>query len=249
MNVKGHIRSKKLKNGKVSYQIIVETDIRKFDGKRNRFYKTVHTNKKQAEKELRNMIAEVENGTFIKPDTSTLRDFLNEWMNTYVIPKINKTTYEGYQNIINRNINPILGNIPIADLTPIMVQKWVNQISEKSPSKGIKLKPNSVKNSYLVLHSAMQRAVMLKIIKESPCENIELPKLEKYKAEVMEEDDINKFFNALKGTDFELALTISITLGLRRGKLLELRWSCIDWNSKIMNITENRVQTPESKTS
>lgn len=176
-----------------------------------------------------------------------MSSFLQEWITIYVIPNISPTTHENYQKIINRYINPILGHLALEDITPIMVQKWVNSLSSGdylNAKKG--LKPQTVKNIFLVLHSSMDKAVELKLVQESPCLYTQLPKLIKYNAQVLDEIELQKFFKALKGNELETAMMIIITLGLRRGEAIALRWKSIDWINKTISITESMVQTSKN---
>ena len=64
----GHIRRRTSKTGKVSYQIIVESEKDPITGKRQRQYKTVDGTKKEAESVMKRMVNELDNnGAIIKP--------------------------------------------------------------------------------------------------------------------------------------------------------------------------------------
>ena len=243
MKVTGHLRERITKKGN-AFELTIELPKDTTTGKRHRKTKTIYCTKRQAQKELDNWIYELEHGTYIEPTKSTVNTFLAEWINTYVTPVKSKTTSQGYQKIIDRYIKNTIGNITLEDLNAITVQKWVNSLSDGSPITNEPLSPQTVKNSFLVLHSAMRKAVELKLIQESPCEYTQLPKLVKYQAKVFDEQDLKKFLKAIKGTDLETPMMIVVSCGLRRGELLALKWSSIDWNDKTLNITENRVQTP-----
>lgn len=68
----GYIRKRELKNGKHSWQIIVEADLDPVTGKRNRIYKTVKGTRKQADKIMVQMLSEMNQGIFIHESTKTL---------------------------------------------------------------------------------------------------------------------------------------------------------------------------------
>jgi hypothetical protein len=194
MKVTGHIRDKSTKSKK-TYQIIIE--FQNTTGKRNRKYYTVHCTKREAQKKLEELIYEFEHGIHVEPSKATVSDFLDEYMKTYITPIKSPTTAESYQKIINRYINPNFGHLELESVTPLMVQKWVNNLSSGeflNANKG--LKPQTVKNIFLVLHSSMGKAVELKLIKESPCEYTKLPKLVKYQAQVFDDSELQKFITA-----------------------------------------------------
>lgn len=54
---------------------------------------------------------------------------------------------------------------------------------------------------------------------------VTIPKSKPYSAEIYDEDEIIILLNKAKGTDMEVPITIAITLGLRRGELLGLKWA------------------------
>jgi len=240
MEVTGHIRKRETK-GEVSYQIIVETPSA-LHGKRNRIYKSIKGSKKQAEALLRQMIAEVEAQNYVKPTKLTVADWMHQWMELYLEGNRSPTTLEGYRNQIEKYIIPALGNVYLQDLTPAMVQKWVNQLKASSPRTCKPLSPKTIRNIWLNLSSAMERAVIDEQIKKNPCEYTELPSREKYEAEVFDQGEIQEFLQAVTGTDLEVPMYIEICLGLRRGELLGLKWKHIDFEHSKMTICENLVE-------
>ena len=68
-----------------------------------------------------------------------------------------------------------------------------------------------------------------------------LPKGQKKPAVVYDEAQIKQLIAAAKGTEMELIIDIELCLGLRRGELLGLQWSDIDWNKNQIHIIHNRV--------
>ena len=127
----GHIRSRKAKNGKISYQIIIEGDRDPMTGERQRFYETVKGTKKEAEYRLSNKLHDLNNGTtFTKPSAMKLSDWLGEWLRLYT-GKLSPTTKASYEERISKRIIPYMGNTPIGALTSMQVQEWVNDLHDK----------------------------------------------------------------------------------------------------------------------
>ena len=98
-----------------------------------------------------------------------------------------------------------------------MVQKWVNQMREKSPRTGKLLSPKTIRNIWLNLSTAMERAVIEELIKKNPCEHTELPFRERYEAEVYDQEEINLLLSAAQGTDMELPMMIQLCLSFLQG--------------------------------
>lgn len=246
--VTGHIRMRKCKNGKKTYQVIIETDKDPLTGKRQRLYKTVNGTKKEAEAVLDKMKNELNNGGILKPSALKLKDWLDEWLNVYML-NIEATTRAGYAERINYRIIPYLGNIPLKNLENATIQRWVNTLL------GEGLSPKSIKNVFLNLKASLDKAAELKKIPSNPCKGVVLPKIEEYEAEVYDEQEINKLFEVAKDTDMYLIVMLEIFTGLRRGEIAELKWEDIDFENSMINITrskvmaggEKRIKAPKSK--
>ena len=169
MTATGHIR----KRGE-SFQVVVELPTTT-SGKRRRIYKTVKGSKKQAEGVLRQLLQEIEGQSYIRPSKITVAEWIHQWLNLYIEGSRSVTTVEGYRNQIEKYIIPTLGDIFLQDLSPSMVQRWINDLREKSPRSGKPLSPKTIRNIGLNLYTAMEKAVMEELVKKNPCDYTELP--------------------------------------------------------------------------
>ena len=235
----GSIRKRKTKNGYV-WQITIELPPDPFTQKRVRKYRTVKGTKKEAEKIMYEMVTEIEKGCYVPDQKITVKEWIDKWMEVYAIPNLSPTTLCGYEGMIRRYINPLLGNMQVQELTTLAVQAWVNRI-KISPSTGNELSAATVKHVYHVLKGAMDKAVLAGIILRSPCVGITLPKGRKKAAIIYDEDEIKRLIQVAKGTPMELVIDFELCLGLRRGELLGLQWKDIDWKNRQIHICRSRT--------
>ena len=191
----GHLRKRVSKNGSVSWQIIIEDDCDPITGKRNRKYKTVNGTKKAAETTMRKMISDMESGNTLTPSAVKLESWMWEWLRLYK-PNIETTTRIGYTEKIKKYIVPELGHIPLKSLQASNVQSWVTKLH-----KEYGLAPKTIRSAYQNLDSALDQAVLLKMIPHNPCVGVVLPKAVKYKAEVYDQQEIKELLEAARGTD------------------------------------------------
>lgn len=239
--ITGHIRLRENKKGK-TYQLVLERAT--VDGRRKRSYETlqVGTTKKEAEKRLREKIIELEQYGSGQPSKRSLKSWLLEFEEMYVHGKnLAPTTAASYEDAIRTYIVPVLGEVPLCELTPLAIQKWVNQISEHSPATGNPLSPKTVHNHYLCLKKALDIAVNMELLRENPALKITLPRQKKYHCEVYSDEQIRQLLDSVQGTDLELPIEMEISLGLRRGELLALKFSEIDFEKQTLTIAENVV--------
>ena len=238
------IRKRSTKKGE-AYQIIIETERDKSEENpnkgRNRIFKTVYCTKKEAEKIMREMLNKIDNQAFIKDNKTTVKEFLEEWLELFIEPHLAPTTVFGYKNQLSKYVYPILGNKRLQELKTTHIQKFYNDMKIKSPLSDKPLGAKTIRNIHMNLLAAFDKAVEQEVIPKNPAKLAQLPKGAKYKAEVYSLDEINQLFELVKDTDLELAIHILILLGLRRGELVGLRWSNVDLQNNTVNIIENAV--------
>ncbi len=238
----GHIRDRKKKDGKNSHQIVIEAPPDAITGKRKRIYKTVNGTKKEAEKIMRQMLDDLDNQCFVKDNNLTVSQWILDWFYLY-LKDLSPTTLRGYKyQIDNYIVKSSIGNIRLQNLTANDVQKWINGLSDCSPLSNKPVSAKTIKNIYHNLSASIDKAVNLDLVKKNVCKSVSLPKVKKYSATVYDEEDIKKLLSAAKGTDMELMLIIDISLGLRRGELLGLKWKHIDFDKKLVSIEDNVVE-------
>lgn len=87
-----------------------------------------------------------------------------------------------------------------------------------------------------MISSAMDFAVVQKIITENPCKNVSLPKIEHKEMQTIPADQLQAFLTEAKATGVYEMYYIELATGLRRGELLGLKWQDIDWKNGIMKV-------------
>lgn len=233
----GNIREKKTKSG-ISYQITIEGGYDPLTGKRIRVYKNVSGSKREATSVMHKMITEMEQGKLTKKNHKTVSEWMDEWLCQYT-PNIEETTKLGYKSKIKCHIKPSIGDILIGSLRTEHIQKMVNGMIERG------LSPKSIRETFNNINSAMKKAVTLRLIPYNPCEAVELPKLKKYRTNVYSPEMMQTLLDKAKNTDMYLPIFLLVMIGLRRGELLALRWSDIDFKNNILKVRYNLVRSED----
>ena len=116
--MRGHI----VKRSQNSYTIVLSLGIDPAIGKRKQQWVSVKGTKKEAEKRLAELLHQLDNGIFSKPDKTTLANYLKRWLTEYCRPNLAPHTTESYEFFICRHLIPSLGQIPLAQLKPEHLQ-------------------------------------------------------------------------------------------------------------------------------
>lgn len=158
-------------------------------------------------------------------------DYMLEWLaNTK--PKVAKTTYIGYEQVIKGRLYPYFKDkkIRLIDLRPKDIQDFINYLYKQN------LKGSTIAHYTSNISTALKEAVIAEIIQFNPMDRIESIKKEVYIPNFYTDDELISLIEVIKTQKLELALTLGIVYGLRREEILGLTWGAIDFNNKSITI-------------
>ncbi len=158
------------------------------------------------------------------------------------------TTHEYYKRIIRDLIAPSLGHLKLRDITPSHIQRFINELSAapkenrsgQPNENGETLTPSSIRRYLTVVQSIFKQAVKLGLIAESPAktERLTLPKAQAPKIEIFTKQEAAQILEALENEDlqFQALIQLAIFTGARRGELVALKFSDIDFGQRKITI-------------
>lgn len=260
------ITPRKNKSGEIiSYTIRV---YRGYDSSRNRLKPYTMTYKpepgmtaKQVEKELNRQAVQFEEKCMrggVADPTIRLSDFCEKYLE---IAKgtLSPTTYAFYQEQIRSLIVPALGHFKLKDITAAHVQQYIQQLSEmpKSTRAGEKesgetISPSTIRRYLTVLQSIFKQAVKLGLIPETPAktEKLTIPKVKQPKIEIFSKQEAAQMLACLETEDiqFQTLIQLAIFMGARRGELVALKFSDVDFEQSKITIERAAVKLKGQKT-
>lgn len=194
-------------------------------------YKTLtDKNEKELEKKLKTYNAKLTLGLVETTPPPSTEMTVAEAMDKYIASKNNilsPSTVRGYQ-AIRDNMLKCLINVKLHELTQEIVQ---NEINEESEDKS----PKYVRNAHGFL------SAVLKQYRPDFVLHTTLPKNKKVDIKIPTEDEMQKLFTHIAGTEIELPVLLGACCGLRRSEVLGLKWSDIDFAHDTMSINEAKV--------
>ena len=163
---------------------------------------------------------------------------LGEWLwvalETYIRNSLKQSTYISYVGYIRNHLEPSLGNVPIQQLNPRMLQDFYNYKYEVE-----KLSPKTIANINLFLHRALSFAVSEGYIAMNPAESINLPHGSKPQIEILTRDEQARLVQASYKHRYGVFIRLVLFTGLRLGELLGLRWEDIDFRSGMLKVSRS----------
>ncbi len=200
------------------------------NGKRKYHNKTIHGNKKDAERYLTKTLRERDLGEFVEPAKDMLKDFLDTWLETAAKPRIAPGTYRSYKDIVECYLKPQLGDKVISKLTAEEIQKTYNAMTEKG------LSPRTVRYTHAVLRNALNQAIKWDKLYRNPAERVELPKQKKEEMKVLTPEEAARFMDATVFSPHKALFSLLLSSGMRPGEALGLKWSDVDLKKKKIHV-------------
>ena len=199
-------------------------------------------NKKQAEKILKEELVKInaENSFSNKMNPIAKNskysnilfcDYMLEWLANEK-PKVAKTTYIGYEQVVKGRLYPYFKEkkIKLIDLRPKDIQDFINYLYKQN------LKGSTIAHYTSNMSTALKEAVIAELIQFNPMDRIESVKKEVYIPNFYTDDELIDLIEIIKTEKLELALTLGIIYGLRREEILGLTWEAIDFKNKSITI-------------
>ena len=183
---------------------------------------------KEVAQNLRQITAEIDAKTYVAPCKLSVTEWMAVWAQDYLVGIKASTAYL-YKRTIELYIDPHLGHIRLDALNAHTVQHFYNELAKPSKPDAAPLSAKSIKNIHGVLHKALQQAVLLNYIRYNPTTACVLPKIVKKEIHPLTDQQTAQLLNLLKGSKYEIPLTVDLFTGLREGELLGLIWDCVDF--------------------
>ena len=173
----------------------------------------------------------------------TLSEWLDRWLAEYKDGTIRPGTLENYRNYIENYIKPQLGGKQVSLITTQDVQRMYRRLKSggrvREDADGSKrLSDSTVRHIHTMLHGAMKAAVQAHIIPKNPTENATVPKLNYKPMQVLSEQELDTFLQAVQKDDIwrDFFYTELMT-GLRRGEICALMWRDFDAKAGTLGIS------------
>ncbi len=233
--MKGHIK----KRGN-SWSIVIYLG-RNTEGKRQYKWHTVSGTKKDAEREMHQLLVALGDGKYIEPNKLTVREYLYKWLEL-VKPKLTLKTYSRYEEICEKHLIPALGHHRLMKLNGLHIEDYYAQARESGRVDGKGgLSEQTLLHHHRVLKEALQKAVRLKQRSGNPADDVDTPKPRKNQVKVLDEEQTIKLLEAA-GTQLYTPILLTVTTGLRLGELLGLRWKDVKGGKISVRQTLQRIK-------
>ena len=222
-------------------------DLGRVNGKRTR--KTFYgATRKEVQERLTAALRERQVGTLPTAGRETVGQFLTGWLEDSAKPKLRPSTFRSYSDLLRLHLIPTIGHLRLERLTPQEVQSLLNA----KVASG--LSPRRVEYIRAVLRAALNQAIRWGLISRNAAGLSNPPRVTRRPVQVLTPEDAQRFLEVARGDRYEALYTVALSLGLRQGEALGLRWQDVDLNARTLQVrhalqrVEGKLQLVEPKT-
>ena len=219
------------------------------DGKRQRVFRSGFKRKSEADEALQRLLAERNAGALVKPDPRTFASFLADWFSQHAERQCSPKTIERYRQLAEY-VLPHLGHLPLSEITPLIVERLLNHLKDaggrhRKTGEARSLSARTVRHIAGLLSVAFRTAVRWKLLRQSPMESVQLPRLERVEKAALDAEQLTWYLDTCRAKVPWLypILLFAAATGCRRGEVLALRWQDLDLGRRVARIARSLEQT------
>jgi integrase len=151
----------------------------------------------------------------------TVGVFLEQWLEA-VRPRVRPLTFDCYRGVVRRHLEPGLGHLSLARLSPQQTQLFLNGRSAAG------LSPRTVAMTRAILRQALGQAERWDLVTRNVAKLAQPPRVPRHQIRPLTPAETGRFLVYIHGDRLEALYLMALAVGLRQGELLGLAWSDLD---------------------
>ena len=232
-----HSRIEKKTGKKVYYVSYRVFDVEK--GKKVQTTKHGFKLKKDAQKFLDEITGEIHSGRYVAPQKTTVKEVGERWLEKHTA-KLRPNTKNWYRVNFENHIVPAIGKLPIQEVTEDILQ----QLYDRKREDG--LSPTTVSYIHRTIKMIFAYAVKHKYVAENISEEADLTfdKKEEPEMVILTQEELIEVLRDKLPWDNSMAIPMALggLMGLRRGEVLGLLWSDINFATGRLTVAAQRTR-------
>jgi integrase len=218
------------------------------NGKRIQRLKRGFATRAEAEEALRRAIADHQKIPTPERTMPTFAEFFERWHNEVVMrahsPKTSERSHQLGQYAIR-----LFGTTPLDQLTSEQLTVDINRLLDhggcvtKQHANGRPLAPKTCRHIAFLVQACLQQAVDWDIIRKNPMKKVRKPKVPRGRPHVVDRVGFDQLLKKSAGLTVYPLIVLAMATGMRRGELLALEWSDIDWDRAMVEVSKSLEET------
>ena len=172
----------------------------------------------------------------------TLREYIIFWQETYDRHQSRSTTYAAHNYVFKNHILPGLGDTQLSELTSERVGEFLEERrrfgNHRPGSSG--LGEETMRHIHRLLQQCLDQAIRDGLLTENPAKAFRYRKSTTVKANIMTPLEMEDYLDAAERLVYLPMFMLALTVGLRQGELIALKWNDLNVKNRTLTISEQR---------
>jgi integrase len=178
-------------------------------------------------------------GLLYRDASAKVKDWISHWEKSMLEASDRKgSTKELYRTLARVHLKESkFGTLKLAEVRKSNVVELFLELESKGLSSSTR------RSIYAVCRAIFNDAISDGNLSKNPVSSVKRPRPQSSEARFLTNSEVNSLLEELKGTRGFIAITLIAMTGMRRGEVLGLEWSNIDFEKRIIRVrqTMNRV--------
>ena len=171
-------------------------------------------------------------GNTVLPADMTVDTWFEFWI-VNIVGDLSPNTRRNYRERYTRNIQPVIGNMRLADVKPLHCKLVLNRMEATYAG-------STIRQAYIAMGTMFKSALMNDMIQKHPMDGV------RYTKPVRPPNDIHfltvgeqkKFLEVAKRSHNYHQYALILETGLRTGEMIGLTWDAIDWDKRTLTVSK-----------
>ena len=210
---------------------------------RRRQLKRSYRTKQEAKDELARFLGAHHTGNFVQPTRMTVAEFLEPWLDGLTNQGRRPSTLYGYRQVFKNYVLARLGGIALQDLRVTDVDALYADLLRTGREDGSGLALSTVQHVHTALNKMLNDAERKGLIMRNVARLANHPSQSAARASAPEmqawtADELRRFLAFIEGNRNEAMFRLAALTGMRRGELVGLRWSDVDFPRRRLTVNQ-----------
>lgn len=186
--------------------------------------------RKEVHEQLTKAVSDIQKGLPIMGGKQSVGDYLGWWLENVAKSTVRPSTWSSYEELVRLHLRPAFEKVALSKLTPQHVRTLLNERLASG------LSTRRVQYIHAILRAALNTAVKDQLVVRNPAAIVKPPRVIEKEVQPLTQEEARRFLHSIRGNRLEALFTVAISIGLRQGEALGLRWSDVDFEAGTLRI-------------
>lgn len=213
-------------------------------GKRRQRKRGGYRTKREAERALREVLATLDNQSYVQPSKLTVESFLcDDWLPAIQPPQLAPATWHGHRGRINLYIVPRLGKLLLQELNAAHLNRLYAELRAEGKVDGTALSPRTVRLAHATIRRALADAQRWGLIPRNVADLADKPRQQRVGTamKTWTAQQLHTFLAHVTDDRLAASWILVASTGMRRGEVLGLRWEDVAFNEARLSVRQTYV--------